>query len=252
MPKLPRVIKSVIGAISLFIIFELLIFRIWSFIGFGIIAFVLTIGFFVWIEKKTILKRESLIKIVLPLILLASTVAFIFFEANIYFIHLIIIFSSFCFYLFFSRLKFPLAKEDSVIVTYYWLDLIAFLAAFLSYLFILNLLFVKDLPIWFLMILVTLISYLIFSYVLWARSKEGRIVPLFSSLFSLILLESFLAMSFWNIDPVPKSLLMVIVLYFYLGVLDLKLRGNLTGRKIIEYLLTSIIAALLVIITIRW
>ncbi len=252
MPKLPRAVKSVIGAISILIIFELLIFRVWSFTGFGIMAFILLIGFFVWIEKKALLKREVLIKIILPLILLASTVAFIFFEANIYFIQLVIILSSFCFYLFFSRLNFPLSKEDSVIVTYYWLDLIAFLAAFLSFLFVLNLLFIKDLPIWFLMILVTLISYLIFAYVLWARSKEGRIVPLFSSLFALILLESFLVMSFWNVDPVPKSLLMVIVLYFYLGVLDLKLRGSLTGRKIIEYLLTSIIAALLVIITIRW
>jgi hypothetical protein len=102
------------------------------------------------------------------------------------------------------------------------------------------------------MILVTLGAYLIFFYVLWARSKEGRVVPVFSSLFALILLETFLMMSFWNIDPVPKSLLMVVLLYFYLGVLDLKLRGELTGKKIIEYLLISIVASSIIVFTIKW
>jgi len=252
MPKLSRPIKSVIGAVVLFVLFEILFFRFWSFLGFSIVAMAVLLTLLAWVEKKKFFETTSLIKIVLPVILYIATVAFIFFEANTIFVHLVIILSSFCFYLFFSRMKFPLPKEESVIVTYYWLDLILFLTAFLSYLLIHNLLFIKQFPIWVLMVLVTLISYLLFNYVLWARSKEGRAVPLFSSLFALIVLESFLIMTFWNVNPVPKSLIMIIVLYFYLGVLDLKLRGALTGKKIIEYLLISVVASLLVIISVKW
>ena len=247
-----RLYKSIFSAIVIFILFELLFFRVWSFWAFSIITFFAFILLFAWIEKGSILKRTSFLKIILPLLLLISTMAFSFFEANRLFVELLIIISSYSIYLFFSRLKVPLKKEESVKVTYYWLDVITLLCAFLSYLFIWNLLFVRDFPIWVLMIMVTAVSYLIFFYVLWARSKEGRVVPLFSSLFALILLEVFVVLSFWNVDPVPKSLLATIVLYFYLGVLDLKLRGQLTGRKIIEYLLISIVASLLVVIMVRW
>lgn len=249
---LSRPIKSIAALALLFIIFELTFYRVFSFYLLVVFSFIIFFGLFAWIEKKSIICRESLIKVILPLILLFSLNAFIFFEASSIFIHLVIIFSSLCFYLFFSRMKIPLPKEYSVVVTYYWLDLISFLTAFLYFLLVQNLLFLKNFPIWFLMVLITLGAYLIFYYVLWARSKEGRIVSLFSSLFALILLESFLMMSFWNIDPVPKSLLMVVLLYFYLGVLDLKLRGSLLGKKIIEYLLISIIATLIIVLTIRW
>ncbi|MBU2595700.1 hypothetical protein KJ713_02650 [Patescibacteria group bacterium] len=249
---LSRPIKSIISAVLLFVIFEFTFYRLFSFYLLVVFSFLLFFGLFAWVEKKSIISRESLIKIILPLILLFSLDAFIFFEASSIFIHLVIILSSLCFYLFLSRMKIPLPKEYSVVVTYYWLDLISFLTAFLYFLLVQNLLFLKNFPIWFLMILITLGAYLIFYYVLWARSKEGRIVSLFSSLFALILLESFLMMSFWNIDPVPKSLLMVVLLYFYLGALDLKLRGELTGKKIIEYLLISIIATLIIVLTIRW
>lgn len=250
--KLPRLYKSIIGAVITFILLEFLFYRVWSFLGFSIITLAAFIILYGWIEKGSILTKTSLIKIILPLLLLISTLAFSFFEANRLFVQLIIIVSSFSAYLFFSRVKFPLKKEDSVRVTYYWLDVITLLTAFLCYLTIWNLLFIRDFPIWSLMIMVTVVSYLIFFYVLWARSKGGRVLPLFSSLFALIVLEAFVILSFWNVDPVPKSLLMVIVLYFYLGVLDLKLRGQLTGRKIIEYLLISIVASLLVVIMVRW
>ncbi|TSC90853.1 MAG: hypothetical protein CEN92_368, partial [Candidatus Berkelbacteria bacterium Licking1014_96] len=79
-----------------------------------------------------------MIKLILPLLLLISLNAFIFFEASTIFIQLVIILAAVCFYLFFSRLKIPLPKEYSVIVTYYWLDLISFLTAFLYFLFIQN------------------------------------------------------------------------------------------------------------------
>lgn len=252
MLRFSRPIKSVVASILLFAILELIFYRILSFYLLAIITIFLFFLLFAWLEKKSFFSRESLIKLILPLLLLISLLAFIFFEASAIFIQLVIILSVFCFYLFFSRMKIPLPKEESVVVTYYWLDLISFLTAFLYFLFVQNLLFIKNFPIWFLMILVTFGSYLIFFYVLWARSKEGRVVPVFSSLFALILLESFLMMSFWNIDPVPKSLLMVVLLYFYLGVLDLKLRGELTGKKIIEYLMISIVATLIIIFTIRW
>lgn len=250
--RFSRPIKSVIASILLLLIFELIFYRILSLYILVLISFILFFALFAWVERKSLITKESLIKIILPILLIISLNGFIFFEASTIFIHLVIILSSFCFYLFFSRMKIPLSKDESIIVTYYWLDLISFLTAFLYFLFIQNLLFVKNFPIWSLMIFIMLGAYLIFYYVLWARSKEGRIVPLFSSLFSLILLESFLMMSFWNIDPVPKSLLMVIILYFYLGVLDLKLRGELTGKKIIEYLLISIVATLIIILTIKW
>lgn len=252
MLRFSRPIKSILASVLLLFAFELTFYRFLSFYLLVIITFFLFLILFAWVEKKTVFNREAMIKIILPLILLLSLFAFIFFEASAVFIQLVIILGCTCFYLFFSRLKIPLPKEFSIIVTYYWLDLISFLTAFLYFLFVQNLLFIKNFPIWFLMVLVTLGAYLIFYYVLWARSKEGRVVSLFSSLFALILLESFLVMSFWNIDPVPKSLLLVIVLYFYLGVLDLKLRGELTGKKIVEYLLISIIATLIIVLTIRW
>lgn len=252
MLKFSRPIKSIIASILLLFIFELTYVRFISFYLLAIFSLILFLLLFAWLERKSFLSRESQIKMLLPLLLLISLNAFIFFESSPFFIHLVIILSALCYYLFFSRMKIPLPKEDSVLVTYYWLDLISFLTAFLYFLFVQNLLFVENFPIWFLMILMTLGSYLIFFYVLWARSKEGRIVPVFSSLFALILLESFLIMSFWNVDPVPKSLMLVIILYFYLGVLDLKLRGELTGKKIIEYLLISIVGCLIIIFTIKW
>lgn len=247
-----RPIKSIIASLLFLVIMEIIFYRVLSFYLLAVASIFLFLILFAWLERKSFFSRESLIKLSLPLLLLISLLAFIFFEASPVFIQLVIILATFCFYLFFSRMKIPLPKEDSVVVTYYWLDLISFLTAFLYFLFIQNLLFIKNFPIWFLMILITLGAYLIFYYVLWARSKEGRIVPMFSSLFALILLESFLAMSFWNIDPAPKSLLMVVLLYFYLGVLDLKLRGELTGKKIVEYLLISIVASLIIILTIKW
>lgn len=252
MLRLSRPIKSIISSVLLFVVLELIVFRVASFYVLAFLSVVLFFTLFAWLKKKSIFSCQSFFKMVLPLMLLISLNGFIFFESSKVFIHLITIISAFCFYLFFSRMKIPLPEEESIVVTYYWLDLISFLTAFLYFLLVLNLLFLKNFPIWFLMLLITLGSYLIFYYMLWARSKKGRIVPMFSSLFALILLESFLMMSFWNVDPIPKSLLMVMLLYFYLGVLDLKLRGELTGKKIIEYLVVSIVTTLIIFVSLRW
>src|SRR4030042_6375947 len=129
MLRFSRPIKSILASVLLLLAFELTFYRFLSFYLLVIITFFLFLILFAWVEKKTIFNREAMIKIILPLILLLSLFAFLFFEASAIFIQLVIILSCVCFYLFFSRLKIPLPKEFSIIVTYYWLDFISFLAA---------------------------------------------------------------------------------------------------------------------------
>jgi len=246
--KNKRILYSLGIALILLIFFELAYFFPNLFFFFVVLAFFFFIFSFILRERKEKSSlKVHLFKITLPLFLVISSASFVFFESGL-FLHLMLIAVFFSFYLFFSRLEFPFSRKESRNLTYFWLDFLIFVVAFLTYLAIYNLEFIFRAPLFFLLILATGFSFFIFYYSLWARSESSYLSFFFSLLFALTILETFFVLSFWQENPVPKSLIFLTILYFFSGVLDYKLKGRLEGKKILEYLVVSFLVLVLVIV----
>jgi len=244
-----RIIRSVVFAFLVLLFLLLASYLPSLFFIFSTVAIVLILIFF-FFSQKSFAKPpfSNLSKIFLPILLTLSLSSFAYFETNGIFKIIILLFGFFSFYLFFSRFDFPLPEEVGNKVTYFWLDFLIFITAFLFYLEIYNFELAFRLPFFVVLLISVIFSFFLLHFNFWARGRVSKFSLIFSLLYALSVLEILLTLSFWQENPVSKSLIILTALYFFSGVLDHKLKGSLRGKKILEYLLVSFFILVLIVL----
>lgn len=179
---------------------------------------------FFWLEKKE-RWRKRIAKYSLPFILMIPTGAYFLVFPPSLFSYGVAFFSSIGFYFFASRLKIPLPFNVREEVTYYWLDIVIFWAAFLvffvSFYFIFYLL---NIPFKFrfslFSIVLLLINFYLTSYSLWARNRNKEEIIFYSLVFDLVLAEFLFIWGFLRMSPIGGGLLFILIFYFFLETLN--------------------------------
>jgi hypothetical protein len=98
-----------------------------------------------------------------------------------------------------------------------------------------------------------LLGGLLFGYGLWARNVKPKVATVFLVLFLLITLEVFIVLSFWQeAFPLYKALILALLYYIFMGLLDIKLRGDRLIDHYLSYLIIAILVFSLIVIFVDW
>lgn len=214
------------------------------------LAFFLAVFFF---AEKNYLRFKVIFRNFLPLMIILGMVSFIIFERNILPLETMVIFASLCLYLFYSRLEIPLEKKIARQVAYFWLDLCILLTIYLLSLAIYQLVSFADLPLWSLVLGLGILGGAVFGFGLWARNVNRRVLAVFLSLFVLITLEVFIVLSFWReAFPLYKALILALLYYIFIGLLDIRLKGQRLKDNFLGYLIFAIVIFVLIIFSVDW
>jgi hypothetical protein len=133
-------------------------------------------------------------------------------------------------------------------------DFFATVILFLSFYNLYNLYYSLNWPLWLLMIIGIILTISIFNLLFWSvrSSLTGIYLIIYSLLLVLMMLEFFLSLIYWPIDPKSKSLMLVAVFYVLGGVLHLKIENNMNWKTITPYGIISLIVLALTITTSIW
>ncbi len=134
--------------------------------------------------------------------------------------------------------------EYSALVT---LVSLSFLSAYAFYGF----LFQYNLPNWLVMVGILLIFGYLFLYTEQRIGILGNKRLIYLFLFSLISLEVFLALAFFLINPLSKSLIMAVVSYVFVGFCYVVLAKH-DDNKLSTYLTVALISMFMVFISSGW
>jgi len=126
------------------------------------------------------------------------------------------------------------------------------LAAFLDFWVIYSIYSNFNLSLWMNMIIILVVALGLFYYLFWACGIFAEYILPFTILLGLVILEIFVALSFWPVDASTKSIILILVFYTFSGLLVLRAKKELTKREILEYLILFIILFLIIIFTMRW
>jgi len=99
---------------------------------------------------------------------------------------------------------------------------------------------------------VILLGFVMIFFNLWASELPPGIGFFYGLLFSVILFEIFIVLSFWSIDPLAKSLLLSVIYYTYWGFLKLRLGRSFYFYKIIPYIVIATAVFAFVLKTVTW
>ena len=250
-------IKAAAFSIFLLGFFEALSFKqqfFWAIIIPLSLAFLLA---FVWILGPDIVKRKRLKmkKAILPVFLIFGAIFFLLFEPSFLLRQIVIILSISAFILFFVIYrKIPLEKPNDSANKYVY-DLLFFLlnlTAFLDYWVIHSIYFNFNIPLWFGMILVLIVSVGLFYYLFWSSGIYSDYILTFTVLLGLVILEVFVNLSFWPVDFSTKSIILILVFYVFSGLLIIRAKKELNFRNVFEYLIIFIAIFLIIIFTMKW
>lgn len=129
---------------------------------------------------------------------------------------------------------------------------ILFLTIYLVAVCLYSYLATSALPIW-LVIVVLLIVVGGLSYLLVNSVIPGQYPKLFYSLLVyLVSLEVFLVMIPWPINPQFKGLIYLTNLYLFWGLLSLKISHQLSGKKLVPYLITFLLLIIIIVNLSSW
>lgn len=206
-----------------------------------------------WLAEKKYFKIKVIVRNFLPLVLLLGLISFFSFEEVILLKQLMLFLVAFCFYLFYSRLGIPYQKEIAHQLTYYWLDISILVAIYLIALSIYQLVSVVGLELYYLVISLAIFGGLVFGYGLWARNIDRKLLWVFLTLFLLIIVEVFIVLSFWReAFPLYKAMILALLYYLFMGLLDVKLRGERLKKHYLGYLIFGLLIFVILIFTIDW
>ncbi|MFZ5392355.1 MAG: hypothetical protein ACOZAR_04170 [Patescibacteria group bacterium] len=187
---------------------------------------------------------------ILPVLLAMGVLSFGFFMHMPYYRQVVLFVGSFCLYFLMVYVdQFP---YKSFLITRLNFSFVALVAAYLLFFSITNFSVSLQMPLWILMIIVVMVSFLIFYSVLWASGLERSYVMLYTVLLGLMMSEIFLVVSFWPVDPSAKSMVLVVVMYIFWGLLSSWLEKVMTTRVVIEYLAIGLTLMAVVLLTASW
>ncbi|MCD6422007.1 hypothetical protein J7L13_01495 [bacterium] len=217
-------------------------------------AFLLVLGAVVslfWLEKRAYWKRR-LAKYSLPFVLSVLTAGYLLIFPLSLFSAGVSLISALSFYFFASRLEIPLPYHLREEVTYYWLDLVVFWLAFLSFLVSYYFFFyLANLPnqwrfLTFSFVMGAFTFYLLF-YSLWARHRHFQELLFYSLLGTFFVLQFLFVWGFFKMSPVGGSLLFVLWFYLYLESLTIFFRYQfIRDRDLLRILALVVILGLAV------
>jgi len=131
----------------------------------------------------------------------------------------------------------------------------AFLLILVTAFLLFDTVFSFRLDFWVNFLAVFLISFFLFLHGLWSSTFEERFSPKILTLalvFSFILGEFALAISFWPLTVATSSLFLITVLYILLGLAQNLLQERLFKKTIQEFLWVGIIVFLTIFFTTQW
>lgn len=209
----------------------------------GVIAGILWIMEGNW--ENGIIRRS-----ILPLLLSLGVLSFGFFMPLPIFRQIVIISGTFCLY--FLLLYIDQFPYKSFLVTRLNYSFVALVSAYLLFFSVSNLSVSLVMPLWVLMLVVVSLSFLIFYAILWASGIDRQLVILYTVLLGFLISEIFLIVSFWPVDPSAKSIVLVVAVYIFWGLLSHWLERMLTTRIVLEYVLVGLSLMGVVLLTARW
>ena len=187
---------------------------------------------------------------ILPVLLTVGVLSFGFFMPVMLFKQIIFVVGSLCVY--FLMLYVDQFPYKSFLITRLNFSFVSLIAAYLLFYSIFNVSVGFAMPLWLLMLIVVIIGFLIFYAVLWASGLERAKTILYTVLFGFLMSEIFLIVSFWPVDPSAKSIVLVVTMYIFWGLLSHWLERVLTNRVVFEYLFVGIVLMVVVLVTASW
>jgi len=172
-------------------------------------------------------------KLILVAILAATLVGFWYFETSIILKILALILSGAGLVVAFSRVpeKPPLSSRRELLILF-----VLYLGLFSLY----NLLYGLSIPLYLVMLAVLALVAGLFFGLLTLDRLESLISPplfwVFVVLVGLVILETFLSLSFWPVDPKIKSLIIVVIFYLIENLIYLYTHNVLKLKRIIGFL----------------
>jgi hypothetical protein len=188
-----------------------------------------------------------IVKLITGSLLAISVAGFFYFETSFLLRFIVVLFSvaSFSWAIFQKTDKPPLSSRREILVL-----LVLYLGFFTLY----NLLYGLGIPLYFVMVAVWLLVSAMFYILLTLDSIDTLLThPLFwvfTSLVGLVILEVFLSLSFWPIDPKVKSLILVIIYYLVTNLIYLYTHNVLNFKRISGFLIVSFIILGLMVLNI--
>lgn len=186
----------------------------------------------------------------MPFLLTLGILSFVFFMPILLFKQIVIVVGAACMYFLLLHVnQFP---YKSFLITRLNFSFVSLVAAYLLFYSISNISMGFSMPLWVLMLIVVVISFMIFYSILWASGLERSLAILYTVLFGFLMSEIFMVISFWPVDPSAKSIVLVVALYIFWGLLSHWIERVLTTRTVIEYILVGLFLMAVVLYTASW
>ncbi|HPN67362.1 MAG TPA: hypothetical protein PLZ62_01770 [bacterium] len=232
-----------LGVLELFAFFPDLM--LWG----SFIVLMLVVGGVLWMMngnwEEGVIRRSML-----PILLSIGVLSFSFFMPKLVFRQIVYVTGAICIY--FLMLYVSQFPFKSFLITRLNFSFVSLIAAYLLFYSIFHISVGFALPLWLLMLLVVGFGFMIFYSILWASGLDRSSTILYTVLFSLIMSEIFLIVSFWPVDPSAKSIVLVVAMYIFWGLLSHWLERVLTKRVVIEYILVGVFLMSIVLVTATW
>ncbi len=135
-------------------------------------------------------------------------------------------------------------KEKSAI---FLLILLSFTSTYAFLIFLLQ----YNLPVWLAMVGVLIVFSFLFFYTEQRIGILGNKRLIYLVLFSLIILEVFLALTYFLIDPISQSLIIAVMSYLFIGFCYTVIAKH-TDNKFLTYVIFASVAILVILITSSW
>ena len=242
-------VKPLVISLLFLLVIELINYFPSFVFGGSFVMLVMVIAGVLWIMQgnweEGIIRRS-----ILPVLLVMGVLSFGIFMVVPLYKQVVVVVGSICLY--FLMLYIDQFPYKNFLVTRLNFSFVALVAAYLLFFSISHFSVSLMLPLWILMIIVVFLCFLIFYSVLWASGLERQVVILYSVLLSLLISEIFLVISFWPVDPSVKSLVLVVAIYIFWGLLSHWLEKVLTTRVVIEHLSIGLFLMALVLIMVNW
>ncbi|MEI6039773.1 MAG: hypothetical protein WCP93_00250 [Candidatus Berkelbacteria bacterium] len=185
-------------------------------------------------------------KLILAAILAVSVYGFFYFETSIILKVLVVVIAGVSFYMGIRHEaeKPPLTSHREFLILF-----VLYLAVFTLY----NLLYGLGIQLYLIMIAVWLLVTLLFLCMLILDKIDTlmrrALFWLFASLNGLVVLEVFLSLAFWPVDPKIKSLILVVVFYLITNLIYLYTHNVLRFKKVLGYFVVSVLILGLLILS---
>jgi len=126
------------------------------------------------------------------------------------------------------------------------------LAVFFAYVVLYNFYLVFNLPLWITMIAVFFLTSLFFRFNLWKNDLLEVNSKTYSFVLSLILMETFWALSFWPFLALSSGFIIFLVYYIFLDLFNLLLKRSLDKKSLLGQVVVPSVVLVIFLFSMKW